>query len=367
MWERLAQVRRNRHAEAMAWKEKTGGKVVGLFCCNVPEELIYAAGMLPVRLLGEKEEATEADLHFPTNCCPYPKRCFDQALKHRYDYLDGLVVPNVCDIVRAMYGTWKLNLQIPYVYFLEVPQRISTQGVEFFRGMLEEFKKSLEAFSGREITEETLSAAIETYDDNRQRLHQAYDLRAQGVISAVEYQHLVLSSMLLPKDEHNRLLEDCLQEFKGRPPVQGKVNLLVSASMLDDTDFLQLIEESGGAVVADDMPSGSRYFYYPVGRSSAPLQALADRYLRRVPCPRKMLPPERFQYIQEIMKGAEVQGAIIHNLKACDCHLYEYPYLKKRLEETGRPVLFFRGEETEAEQETQRDDIEAFIEMLDGK
>jgi benzoyl-CoA reductase subunit C len=366
MPERLAQVRENRHAEAMAWKEKTGGKVIGIFCFNVPEELIYAAGMLPVRLLGEKEEATEADLHFPTNCCPYPKRCFDQALKHRYDYLDGLVVPNVCDIIRAMYGTWKLNLQIPYVYFLEVPQRISPQGVEFFREMLEEFKKSLEAFSGREITEETLSAAIEIYDDNRLLLHQGYELRAQGSISAVEYQHLVISSMLLPKDAHNRLLEDCFEGFKGNPPVQSRVNLLVSASMLDDTDFLQLIEESGGAVVADDMPIGSRYFYYPVGSSSDPLQALADRYLRRVPCPRKMLPPERFQYIQEIMKGAEVQGAVIHNLKACDCHLYEYPYLKKRLEETGLPVLFFRGEETEAEQETQREDIEAFIEMIKG-
>jgi benzoyl-CoA reductase/2-hydroxyglutaryl-CoA dehydratase subunit BcrC/BadD/HgdB len=66
------------------------------------------------------------------------------------------------------------------------------------------------------------------------------------------------------------------------------------------------------------------------------------------------------------MKGADVQGAIIHNLKACDCHLYEYPYLKKMLEEKGLPVLFFRGEETEAEQETQRDDVETFVEMLRG-
>jgi hypothetical protein len=30
------------------------------------------------------------------------------------------------------------------------------------------------------------------------------------------------------------------------------------------------------------------------------------------------------------------------------------------------PVLFFRGEETETEIQTQRDDIEAFMEMLRG-
>lgn len=366
MTERLEQLRGNRHKEAMAWRERTGGKVVGIFCCNVPEELIYAAGMLPIRLLGEKEEATEADLHFPTNCCPFPKRCFDQALKHRYDYLDGLVVPNCCDIIRAMYGTWKLNLPIPYVYFLEVPQRISPKGTAFFREILVGFQKSLEEFSGGAIKETALTEAIEIYNQNRQMLHMAYDLRRQGFISGVEYQNMVLSSMLLPKDEHNRLLSDWLEEFKGRPPNTDRVRILVSASMLDDTDFLQLIEESGGAVVADDMPAGSRYFYYLVDQSSDPLKALADRYLTHIPCPRKMLPQERFQYIQEIMKGTDVQGAIIHNLKACDCHLYEYPYLKKMLEEAGLPVLFFRGEETEAERETQRDDVETFVEMLRG-
>jgi len=79
-----------------------------------------------------------------------------------------------------------------------------------------------------------------------------------------------------------------------------------------------------------------------------------------------MLPQARFEYVEETLAGAEVQGVIIHNLKACDCHLYEYPYLKEMFEARGLPVLFFRGEETEAELETQRDDIEAFIEVLRG-
>ena len=98
--------RERRHEEARAWKERSGGKVIGLFCCSVPEELIHAAGMLPVRLLGEHEDNSEADVFFPVNVCPYPKACFDQALKGKYDYLDGMVVPNVCDMVRAMFGQW---------------------------------------------------------------------------------------------------------------------------------------------------------------------------------------------------------------------------------------------------------------------
>lgn len=366
MVERLRQFRKDRHQEARAWKEQTGKKVIGVFCCNVPEELIYAADMLPVRILGEQEEATEGNLHFPTNVCPYAKSCFDQALKGHYDYLDGVVVPNVCDMIRAMYGTWKLNLDIPYVHFLEVPQRLSPQGVKFFAQDLARFQRSLEELSGNSISGESLRQAIDVYERNRALLRQAYELRKKCLVSGVELQQLVLSSMLMPKEEHNRLMAQYLEEAGQRPPAGEGVRLFVSASMLDGTDFFQLIEECGGSVVADDMPTGSRYFFHSVDGGMEPLKALATCYLMQVPCPRKMLPQARYQYITKTMAGAESQGAIIHNLKACDCHLYEYPFLKEMLEANGLPVLFFRSEETEAEREAQRDDIEAFIEMLRG-
>jgi len=358
--------RQNRHREVMNWKEKTGKKVIGVFCCDVPEEIIYAADMLPVRILGEEEEATEADLHFPTNVCPYPKSCFDQALKGRYDYLDGLVVPNVCDMIRAMYSFWKIRIKLPYIHFLEVPQKISDEGVDFFYNNLLRFKESLEELSGNSISSESLTQAIAIYNRNRALLRQAYELRKKGLVSAVELQGMVLSSMLMPKEEHNQFIDQCLEEASQRHPAGRGVRLFVSASMLDNTDFFQLIEDCGGSVVADDMPTGSRYFFYPVDSEAEPIKALAQRYLARVPCPRKMLPQARYQYVTETMAGAKIQGAIIHNLKACDCHLYEYPFLREKLEGLGLPVLFFRGEGTEAERETQRDDIEAFIEMLRG-
>ena len=366
MIEKLRQLRRERHQEARAWKERTGGKVIGVFCCDVPEELIYAAGMLPVRLLGGHEEATEGNLHFPTNVCPYPTSCLDQALKGRYDYLDGVIVPNVCDMVRAMYGAWKLNVGIPYLYFLEVPQRISPRGVEFFAEMLDRFRSSLEELSGNSISDASLREAIDVYNRNRELLRQGCELRKRGLVSGVELQEMVLSSMLMPKEEHNQLVSHYLEEASQRNAAGDGGRLLVSASMLDDTDFFQLIEDCGGQVVADDMPTGTRYFYYSVDGGAEPLQALAQRYLAQIPCPRKMLPGARLQYVDQTMSGADVQGAIIHNLKACDCHLYEYPYLRDMLEARGLPVLFFRGEETEAELETQRDDIEAFIEMIRG-
>ncbi|MBI4296887.1 MAG: benzoyl-CoA reductase, partial [Chloroflexi bacterium] len=45
----------NRHQYAKDWKKKTGGKVVGYFEPYVAEEFLYAAGVLPVRLIAEHE------------------------------------------------------------------------------------------------------------------------------------------------------------------------------------------------------------------------------------------------------------------------------------------------------------------------
>lgn len=355
-----------RHEEACAWKERTGGKVLGLFCCDVPEEIIHAAGMLPVRLLGEHGETSEADVYFPVNVCPYPKACFDRALKGDYDYLDGIVVPNVCDIVRAMFGFWQMSFSLPFVYFLEVPQKITSQGIEFFTVELGRFRRALEEFRGHPIAEDALRESIRLFNSDRELLRQFSALRVTAGLSASVVQDAVLSSMVLPKEQHLELMKMALTESPKASRTDG-LPLFLSASMLDDSDFVRLIEECGGHVVADDMPTGTRYFLANVDEEDpAPLRALARRYLENIPCPRKVLPDAHLAHVLHVLEGSGARGVVIHNLRACDCHLYEYPYFKKELEARGLPVLFFRGEETTTEHEQQRADIEAFLEVIAG-
>jgi len=362
----FGEYRENRHDEARKWKRQTGGKVIGTICCCVPEELIHAAGILPVRLLGEHEPNTEADLHFPSNLCPYCKSWFDQLLKGRYDYLDGVVVPNACNIVKSAYGFAKRLLDLDYVHFLDVPQRISAEGIDFFTYDLGNLKKSLEDFSGKKITDTALKDSITVYNDNRSLLEKLYALRRKSPspVSGPEVQAVVISSMLMPKEEHNRLLSQLLKDIEKRHGDNSRVRLFISASILDDIDFLELVEECGGTVVADDMPFGSRYFFGNVSLDGDLLRALAERYLTKIACPRKMLPADRLAFSMAKLAGAEVSGAIIHAMRACDPHLYEYPLLRLELEKQRLPVLFFRGEETETEREQQKADIEAFIEMI---
>jgi len=367
--EEFEQVVKDRHQVATEWKKKTGGKVIGVLCCSVPEEIIHAAGMLPVRIMGAEEETTEADLHFSTNVCPYCKSCFDQALKGKYDYLDGLVVPNVCNMIKSMYGFSKHLLKMPFVYFLEVPQRLSENGVEFFTAELERFARALQAFSGKPVTEQALSRSVSEYNRGRTLASQACEMRKkpEPLISGSEAQDIVLAGMLMPRQEYNRRLASLLDSIGNRQdtPPPG-VRLFLSASILDNDGFLQQVEECGGMVVADDMPAGSRYFTGLVNEHDRPLHALADRYLNKVACPRKLLPEERLAFVSEMLEGADVRGALIYSMRACDPHLYEYPFLRQYMEAHNLPVLFFRGEGAGTARDQQKADIEAFIEVLKG-
>ena len=144
---------RNRHKLAERWKEE-GRKIFGYFCNYTPEEIVYAAGIIPVRIRGSAENVDLADAHLPSFCCSYMRSALDQALKGRYGYLDGMVFPKTCDMSRALYSIWKRNINLPYYYSLPVPGKTTDEAVDLFIHELRLFKESLENYIGSEITAE---------------------------------------------------------------------------------------------------------------------------------------------------------------------------------------------------------------------
>ena len=74
----------NRHQLAREWKERTGGKAVGHLCCYMPEELIYAAGALPVRVIGSREHPALAENYVVPWACPFTRGVLHEAAKASY-------------------------------------------------------------------------------------------------------------------------------------------------------------------------------------------------------------------------------------------------------------------------------------------
>ena len=73
------------------WKEKHGRAAIGYLPIYVPRELIDAAGMLPVGLLGGRGlvEIIRGDAFYQSYICQIPRSTVELALMGRYDFIDG--------------------------------------------------------------------------------------------------------------------------------------------------------------------------------------------------------------------------------------------------------------------------------------
>lgn len=356
----------NRHDNAIKWKN-TGKKVFGYFCTYVPEEIIHAAGILPIRIMGGSNDITLADVHLPTYVCSFARSCYDQGLKGVYKYLDGVVFPCTCDTIIALYSIWKADIKTPYVGFVDPLCAKTETAKKYFREEVARFKESLENFLGREIFNTSLQESIAIYNENRRLLKEVYQLRrsSQPPISGVEVLDIVRSSMLTPKEEHNRLLENLLDKIsEGETPPKQGVRILVSGSVIYDSEILRMIENSGGLIVTDDLCTGTRYFWDLVNSNAPPLTGIADRYYERIPCPCNYSPERRLEHILNLIKDYNVEAVIFTLQKFCDPHLFDYPFMEEKLKEAEIPTLLIETEHTTAPLGPLKTRIEGFFEML---
>ena len=358
---------RNRRKLAERWEEE-GRKIFGYFCNYTPEEIVYAAGIIPVRIRGSTENVDLADAHLPSFCCSYMRSALDQALKGRYGYLDGMVFPKTCDMSRALYSIWKRNINLPYYYSLPVPGKTTDEAVDLFIHELRLFKESLEKYTGSEISEISLNNTINIYNENRSLISRIYKLALDNAapLQGSDIFGIVQSGLIMPKDEHNAMVRSLLDSSPTPSTSKnGKVRLMIAGNNFENIEVLQTIEECGGAVVIDDLDIGTRYYGGLVDDTSEPLKAIAERYLKKMPCPCKHPAQPRLEHILELANDYRVQGIILLIQKYCDTHLYDRPWIESRLKEEGFPVLSVEHSDTGWAGGKFKTMVQAFIEMLE--
>lgn len=370
MLEKFSEYYQQRHQRTREWKEKTDRPVVGYFCSNVPEEIIHAAGILPVRVTGSLEPIRQADAYLQTNVCPFARSCFDLALCGVYDYLDGIVIPHTCDIITHLYDLWEKRVPTPHVYFLNLPHLVTERAMAIFRNELARFREWVEGLVGQEISDPLLARSIEVYNENRTLLKELSDRRRAlpPTISGAKFLEVSLASAVMPKEEHNALLRHLLSQPPSPPTAREgrRARLILSGSMIDNPELAALIEACGSDLVGDDLCTGSRYFWDLVDVSPGLLEGLSHRYLGKVPCARTVSSEERFRRILELKERYQADGVILYAILFCDPHLYEYPLLKEKLEKVQVPLLFLEGDYVLAALGQLRTRIEAFIEKIVG-
>ena len=368
MIEKLKEWYEKRHEYAREWKSRTGRKVVGYFCTYVPEEILYAAGVLPVRILGSHEPQDVTEPHIFGMFCPFCRDCLAQGLKGKYDYLDGIMIAQSCLHIRQAYTSWKLHIPVDFSYYLPMPNNVqSKRALPYLKGELEVFKDALEKWTGKTITDEDLNRGIEIMNKSRELTRELYELRKQAnpVLTGLEAMYAVVSSQMVDKIDYNEALQEILEKLPQRQlENNSKVRLMILGSENDDTEFLEMVESLGAVFVVDDHCTGSRYFWNGVIPNQNPLEAIAARYVERVPCPSKDWPERtRVEHIKKLAQDWKVQGAIVIQQKFCDPHELDIPAIIENLKQIDVPAQFLELDVTVPIGQF-KTRVEAFLEML---
>lgn len=200
------------------WKKDTAKKIIGCSGLHVPEEMIYALGMLPVVLFCGPEPITLGDRHWQAYMCSPVRGITDLACRGQLDFLDGMVIHDCCHEIRGSVDVLKLsapNLHpvIKPMWFPKMLKRKQTKP-----RIIEElniFREWLQQVAGQKMTAESLQRSIQVYNENRDLLIKLYDIRRSkpGILSAKQVQRIVLAGMQMPKEEHNELLKKLLAEL----------------------------------------------------------------------------------------------------------------------------------------------------------
>ncbi|MBI4695819.1 MAG: benzoyl-CoA reductase, bzd-type, subunit N [Gammaproteobacteria bacterium] len=358
-----------RHDYARDWKARTGGQVVATMCTYTPEELLIAAGMLPVRVLGAHEPQNVSEPHIFGMFCPFCRDSLAQGLLGRFDYADGVTLTQSCIQYRQAFDAWRRHVpSVQWDYYCPMPNDVQSRHAKAaHRHEVRRFREFLEQLTGRALDEAALNEAIGVVNENRRLLRALYEFRkeANPKVTGLEAVYAALTAQFVDKREHNAELKRVIAALPDREMEREEgVRLMTIGSENDDCGFMAMVESVGATIVIDDQCSGSRYFWNEVKVNGDAVAAIADRYCERPACPTKDYPEHtRFDHVLKLAQNYKAQAAVFLQQKFCDPHEGDYPDLKRHLEAAGIPTLFLEFDITNPIGPF-RIRIEAFLETL---
>lgn len=356
----------------------SGHHVIGYLSALTPIEILTAAGVVPIRLKGNVSEAiTKADAHMETIVCPFVRNVFDAALKGRFSFLDGMVLPHQCDSMERTVDVWNYNLNLPYWHFLNFPHLADAPSIDFTREILRIFAGTLERFTGKKITDDALSRAIKAHNENRQAMRDLYALRKADAppISGSEMMKVIVAAMSLPVEESTSLIQSVMEEVKQRKQQASApgVRIMLAGDQVDDVAIAEAIEATGARLVMDDLSMGSKMYWEDVDLTGDPMEGIAERYLKKLKLPTTYVDAAdnyqesldtRFGHMKRHVREFKVDGVILFVYKYCDPYGFEVPAVKSYMESAGTPVLYLEDEYSVSSLARLKTRIEAFLEMI---
>ncbi len=361
---------------AREWKAaKPGRKVVGHMPFYVPREIIHAGGGLPLGIFGggDQLEVIHGDAYYQSYICRIPRSTIELAVTKRLDFVDGMLFPSICDVIRNLSGMWKVMFPNVYAKYFDVPQNYRDDiGGTFYINELNELREGLGKLAGRRITDDEIRASIVLFNENRRLVREVYAFRAAQPwkAPAADVYLLMRAGMTLAVEEHNRMLREYLDAAdKADARKRDNCRIVVTGAFCEQPplNLVKSIELSGCYIVDDDFLLVNRWEQSDVAVEGDPLANLAHAYLHNsahTAAKYEDTEKEKGMWLVDSVRKNRAEGVIFACPSFCDPALLERPMLQRVLAEHKIPFVAFKYAENSGQMQPIREQAGTFADSI---
>ena len=361
---------------AREWKAASPGrKVIGYMPVYVPREIVHAAGMLPLGILGggADMEVIHGDAYYQSYICRIPRSTLELAVTGRLDFVDGMMFPSICDVIRNLSGIWQILFREKYVRYFDAPQNFRDDvGGVFYANELRELREGLGRLAGREITDADIRRSIAVYNENRRVVNQVYDFRSAFPWKApsAEVYLLMRAGMVLPPEEHTLLMREYLAAAEGENrPMRDNCRVLLTGVFCEQPplNLIKSLEISGCYIVDDDLLLVTRWLLSEVPTGGDPIDSLAKAFLHQsaqTAAKYEVDRAEKGSYLLETFRRRNADGVIFAAPSFCDPALLDQPMMISRLEAQKIPYITMQYAENSGQMQPIREQSGTFADSI---
>ena len=318
---------------------------------------------------GAPVEPTHSDSHFGSYLCSILKTSLELTLSGNLT-LDMFFSHPICDAARNLAAIWGRNFDYTS-QILYLPQNPnSAHSVTYLRDEYGRLMRAVEEVAGRKVTDDNLRHSVKVFNTNRRLLRELYDIKRETpwLVTADEAYTLVSAAGIIPREEHNELLEAVLPLIRKRAgKSEDRIRVVFEGGFCEQPP-LDLIRMLGRTcyVVDDDFLIGLRWITEDISPDGDPLHNLAEAYIEKSsysPVQHDNRKPKE-KMLLERFDGARADAAIIAAAKMCEPGLEEQVAYTYALDERKIPYFVTEFEENMTSFENLELQVETFLENL---
>jgi benzoyl-CoA reductase/2-hydroxyglutaryl-CoA dehydratase subunit BcrC/BadD/HgdB len=365
----------NRESYLIEAKTK-GRKVVGTLGCDVPDEILMAAGYLPVRLYADKEpDLKDANQYLEFSFDPVIRAQFQKIVDGTYyDLVDRIVISNSTDaLIRIYFYLREVHhiepeKKVPPVYFIDWLFTRTRMHQVRNEGTIKRFIEEVESWSGTALTDSEIRAASEVCNENRAALRRFSALRKgmDATVNSSEALVVIGSSLFMDKKDHTELVNKVIEDAKSWEKLSSP-KIYMTGSVQENTELYDLVEAEGGCIVSEDHDWGDRHMDRDVNTGIDPVRGIVDRYMLRMFSSKKAFVSQRVEALADAVEASGAEGVLFYLRIYEDSPSWDFPEQNKRLKAMGKKVAYLAKQGTEITGNIKlRADITAFISDMKG-